>query len=622
MLRLKREKCYRLLCLLLLLLGSVSCGKKEVTDLGKAWLKAEAFFKRLPLASPDSSIAMIAAADSLKESNAFDALAIMIINNALLATSGEGYLKYMHYLEPKIAADKYRLRGMLYIFWGQRNAEMARPDSSFSLMREGMALLLKSRDSMSICQGYLHIAMMRQWGNGNGGLPIEASIEGLKYLPKLEDSKQMGRILSSTLVRNYSRMKLYAPARALIHKNLRTSIEEKDTAAELFATIQLSLNFGKMHEKDSMVWAAAEASRLFAAMTSTNEDKYSDNFSLNMAQMWKDAGSPEKAFEYLAIIEKRVGGKDSLTLSVVYNELLMFKAGTYMVQGNMNEAERYYQRLLAKTNTAEHTKGALFLNGVMDSLVVIQLKKSKQDKQLSYFYQSRQVADSLAAYNSQQVWSEMNIRYETEQKEAKIAALSYANLLWQLQAITALFILAVSICIVAWYSYRNRQRQALLLKENELLESKQLLQTLDLSNQQKQLGDLTENIFFKSKLIQELEQNMQQLKATAAFVSQEVVSKNETTLKNLRILTENDWQTYLAHIEKVNPTLIERMNVQFKLSQAEFRLFLLIRQGLEKEAISSTLGISAEGTRKSYYRLRKKLELDDDKELEQFIVGF
>ena len=95
MLRLQKGKGYRLLCVLLLLLCSISCQKKEAATLQKDidWAKAEAFFRRLPLASPDSSIAMIEATDSLKEPQIFDPLASMIINNAMNSVPSKDYLK-------------------------------------------------------------------------------------------------------------------------------------------------------------------------------------------------------------------------------------------------------------------------------------------------------------------------------------------------------------------------------------------------------------------------------------------------------------------------------------------------------------------------------------------------
>jgi DNA-binding CsgD family transcriptional regulator len=58
------------------------------------------------------------------------------------------------------------------------------------------------------------------------------------------------------------------------------------------------------------------------------------------------------------------------------------------------------------------------------------------------------------------------------------------------------------------------------------------------------------------------------------------------------------------------------------LTAGELRLFLLLKQGFNSKDMADVLGISIAGIKKSRYRLRKKLNLSEEDNLEAYVEAF
>jgi DNA-binding CsgD family transcriptional regulator len=91
----------------------------------------------------------------------------------------------------------------------------------------------------------------------------------------------------------------------------------------------------------------------------------------------------------------------------------------------------------------------------------------------------------------------------------------------------------------------------------------------------------------------------------------------------LRMLTEQDWFTFRQAFEAQFPGYISRLKTQFgSITNAEIRLFILIKVGLDSQSIADVSGISIESIYRNRTRMRKKLELDSSENLDVFIELF
>lgn len=264
---------------------------------------------------------------------------------------------------------------------------------------------------------------------------------------------------------------------------------------------------------------------------------------------------------------------------------------------------------------------------ICDSLVVANLQQSGDAFLLNYFRKTRRFIDSTFSAERMMIVEDINIRYETAEKELKIKELYYDKRGLQIEMLIILLISAVIVFGGIWVIYRNRQKRLMLLKENALLESSKLLLETKHSLQEKQieidkqkLNDFMENIRSKNKIIEEMETRLSAMQQNTSDIYKDEYEKNKLALIEKKILTDEDWKTYIGHFEKVYPTFTQRLNEVFpNLSQAESRMIVLLHLGLNKTEIANILGISLEGVRKSQYRLRKKYSIAENVELEQYL---
>jgi DNA-binding CsgD family transcriptional regulator len=92
---------------------------------------------------------------------------------------------------------------------------------------------------------------------------------------------------------------------------------------------------------------------------------------------------------------------------------------------------------------------------------------------------------------------------------------------------------------------------------------------------------------------------------------------------NNKILTDKDWEIFKSRFEKVHPILIERIRKQYvNISESEERLFLFLKLNLKSKEIAEILGITTESVKRTRNRLRKRLALEQDVHLENFIRSF
>lgn len=89
------------------------------------------------------------------------------------------------------------------------------------------------------------------------------------------------------------------------------------------------------------------------------------------------------------------------------------------------------------------------------------------------------------------------------------------------------------------------------------------------------------------------------------------------------IAQDNDWDDFAIHFDQVHGDFSTRLKEAFpNLSPQEMKLSAYLRMNLSTKEIAQLLNISIRGVEIARYRLRKKLELDREVNLQQFILNF
>ncbi len=97
---------------------------------------------------------------------------------------------------------------------------------------------------------------------------------------------------------------------------------------------------------------------------------------------------------------------------------------------------------------------------------------------------------------------------------------------------------------------------------------------------------------------------------------QKIRNQIDITLK-----TDKEWEVFLEHFQHLYIGFYSKLKISFpELTQQDLRHCALIRLNLSNIESSNVLGISLESLKTSRYRLKKKLKLDSDQNLHEFII--
>jgi tetratricopeptide (TPR) repeat protein len=158
-------------------------------------------------------------------------------------------------------------------------------------------------------------------------------------------------------------------------------------------------------------------------------------------------------------------------------------------------------------------------------------------------------------------------------------------------------------------------------KEKEVLVLQQLRMADELRSIEEQMRLVLSNLSEKNELVNELQTEIGQFHTRSASKlspeEQEILSDK---LQSFKLLTEDDWDEFRKLFEKLNPGFFDKFRqMSTSLSKADLRLAALLRLNCSTSEIARVLGISHESVKRTHLRLRKKLTLDEQKELSDLI---
>jgi DNA-binding CsgD family transcriptional regulator/type II secretory pathway pseudopilin PulG len=167
--------------------------------------------------------------------------------------------------------------------------------------------------------------------------------------------------------------------------------------------------------------------------------------------------------------------------------------------------------------------------------------------------------------------------------------------------------------------YLSKQALANVELENSRLKEKELQQELEYKN--KELTSYTINFIQKSELMEELKENISELKKTSGGDTLTGKLNNLKKLVDSSFSIDKDWEDFRLHFEQVHQDFFKLLKDRCpELSNSELKLCALIKLNLSMKETATILGISPESVKTARYRLRKKLQLSHEENLIDFIL--
>ncbi|HSP11563.1 MAG TPA: LuxR C-terminal-related transcriptional regulator [Salegentibacter sp.] len=199
---------------------------------------------------------------------------------------------------------------------------------------------------------------------------------------------------------------------------------------------------------------------------------------------------------------------------------------------------------------------------------------------------------------------------------------------WYLSGLMKFVYILLFLCtigIIYWFNQLKLKKQQLLLeqkfeKEHEerlnQLEKQRLMNEITLKR--KELANTTMVAAKKNEVLMEIqgELNKDKSKFTNQFRLKHIMNKINRAIKN-----KDEWQVFETNFNEVHEDFFKDLLEAFpKLTNKDLKLCSYLKMNLTSKEIAPLMGISVRGVEVHRYRLRKKMGLDKNENLTNFLI--
>lgn len=167
--------------------------------------------------------------------------------------------------------------------------------------------------------------------------------------------------------------------------------------------------------------------------------------------------------------------------------------------------------------------------------------------------------------------------------------------------------------VLEWY---NRRRLAQHAQRMKMQQEREIL-VLEVENKSRELSNAAFNLIRKNEALQSLKDNLLDAQNEPRALSK-IVREIDAHLEG-----DHDWEIFEESFNRVHDDFFKRLMLRFPdLTPGDLRLAAYLKMNLSTKEIAPLLNISIRGIENKRYRLRKKLDLNEEANLTEFIMSF
>lgn len=141
----------------------------------------------------------------------------------------------------------------------------------------------------------------------------------------------------------------------------------------------------------------------------------------------------------------------------------------------------------------------------------------------------------------------------------------------------------------------------------------------EFNTKKRELADAILNLTHNMDWAQELLEKLKTIKTTKGRERKKLMETFEKDIKN-KVAVDKQTEEFYKQIDTINESFHRKLHKQFpELTKNDIRLCSLIRIKIDSQEIATLQNISLASLNTARYRLRKKLRLDKDDSLDDFI---
>jgi tetratricopeptide (TPR) repeat protein/DNA-binding CsgD family transcriptional regulator len=238
-----------------------------------------------------------------------------------------------------------------------------------------------------------------------------------------------------------------------------------------------------------------------------------------------------------------------------------------------------------------------------------------------YLLMSKEVSDSMARKENALRYVNVQQQLESEKHMAQVSLLEAQKRAEKQKQYFYLAGLAALSAIGFLIYNRNRLKAQKDLeikdKQARLLISEKLRTEDELKNAQTLLQQYVRSIAQKNQLIEEV---TEQLNTVSEKSVEPIRSEYIQQLADATLLTDKDWNEFKELFVKVHKGFFIKLKEKVPdLTEADMRVLALTKLNINTKQMAQMLGISPSSVHTARYRLRKKMSLPEESQLEELV---
>ena len=305
------------------------------------------------------------------------------------------------------------------------------------------------------------------------------------------------------------------------------------------------------------------------------------------------------------------------------SSLLGLAKWTLAFENDETKAETFYQR--AKTTSAELSDKSFYFR-TLEALITLKKKQGDFPQALAFKEEIALMKDTMNNWEKQRIVKSLEVQFDVAEKERKLdLAENEKNIakltnyiLWG----TIAFLLIIFAGIIFFLQRINKRDKLLLNTKGELviaIEEQKRLREQKMQNElefkESQLSALSLQMLQKNQLLLELKEQFEQDKA---------ITKDNSFSKiiNQGLNHDKEWADFNTSFESLNKNFYGKLKQAYpEISPNDLKICALIKLNLSIKEMAGILNISPDSVKTARYRLRKKLQLNNEDNLTVFIMS-
>jgi len=331
---------------------------------------------------------------------------------------------------------------------------------------------------------------------------------------------------------------------------------------------------------------------------------------LNIGLALKEKGSLKESLSYF---------RKSLDYAKILNDSSLMGNSIYILAsyfydiGNFDSASFYVQKSYQIDTRIQNYK-----NIMKDSYLLYELNygDDKYKEACHYLRVYTRMNDTLMKSERQIKITNLESQYELSKLEKKLQIMKIKNRVFKLKSFSIIVIIILISVIILQRVNKKRIKN---IKDKEIYALKLMKAEAVLKQKEAELKSFTLTIVEKNKKIKKLQY---EILKDERYRSNDIrnINQKKEELRNLRILTEDDWIKFKSVFAEVHPRFLDKLNqLDLRLSEGDKRQLMLIKLGFSISQSAGILGVGYKAIQKARQRLARKFQIESSRGLLELV---